>query len=69
MKTGLKLIHYKIDCLPFDAGKIPLWPKYVLTQLLKYHKKAKIFPLLKFGYSEKATKFEKTFHLKFDITE
>ena len=25
--------------------------------------------LLKFGYSEKATKFEKIFHLKFDITE
>ena len=24
---------------------------------------------LKFGYSEKATKFEKIFHLKFDITE
>ena len=47
MKTGLKLIHYKIDCLPFDTGKIPLWPKYVLTQLLKYHKKTKIFSLLK----------------------
>ena len=43
MKTGLKLIHYKIDCLPFDTGKIPLWPKYVLTQLLKYQKKTKIF--------------------------
>ena len=26
------------------------------------------FPL-KFGYSEKATKFEKIFHLKFDVTE
>ena len=25
--------------------------------------------LLKLGYSEKATKFEKIFHLKFDITE
>ena len=25
--------------------------------------------LLKFGYSEKATKFEKIFHLKFDVTE
>ena len=25
--------------------------------------------LIKFGYSEKATKFEKIFHLKFDITE
>ena len=24
---------------------------------------------IKFGYSEKATKFEKIFHLKFDITE
>ena len=24
--------------------------------------------LLKFGYSEKATKFEKIFHLKFDAT-
>ena len=24
---------------------------------------------LKFGYSEKATKFEKIFHLKFDVTE
>ena len=24
---------------------------------------------VKFGYSEKATKFEKIFHLKFDITE
>ena len=28
-------------------------------------------PILKpkFGYSEKATKFEKIFHLKFDVTE
>ena len=25
--------------------------------------------LLKFGYSEKATTFEKIFHLKFDVTE
>ena len=25
--------------------------------------------LLKFGYSEKATKFEKIFHVKFDVTE
>ena len=25
--------------------------------------------LVKFGYSEKATKFEKIFHEKFDITE
>ena len=24
---------------------------------------------LKFGYSEKATKFEKIYHLKFDVTE
>ena len=24
---------------------------------------------LKFGYSEKATNFEKIFHLKFDVTE
>ena len=24
---------------------------------------------LKFGYSEKATQFEKIFHLKFDVTE
>ena len=24
--------------------------------------------VLKFGYSEKATKFEKNFHLKFDVT-
>ena len=24
---------------------------------------------VKFGYSEKATKFEKIFHLKFDVTE
>ena len=28
-----------------------------------------IFHLLKFGYSEKATKFEKIFHLKFDATQ
>ena len=27
------------------------------------------FYILKFGYSEKATQFEKMFHLKFDITE
>ena len=25
--------------------------------------------LLKFGYSEKATKFEEIFHVKFDVTE
>ena len=25
--------------------------------------------VLKFGYSEKATKFEKIFHLKFDATQ
>ena len=25
--------------------------------------------LVKFGYSEKATKFEKIFHLKFDATQ
>ena len=25
--------------------------------------------MLKFGYSEKATKFEKIFHTKFDVTE
>jgi hypothetical protein len=25
--------------------------------------------LVKLGYSEKATKFEKIFHLKFDLTE
>ena len=25
--------------------------------------------LIKFGYSEKATKFEKIFHLKFDATQ
>ena len=24
---------------------------------------------IKFGYSEKATKFEKIFHLKFDVTD
>jgi hypothetical protein len=24
---------------------------------------------IKFGYSEKATEFEKIFHLKFDVTE
>ena len=28
-----------------------------------------VIHLLKFGYSEKATKFEKIFHLKFDLTE
>ena len=27
------------------------------------------FFFLKFGYSEKATKFEKIFHLKFDATQ
>ena len=27
------------------------------------------FTFVKFGYSEKATKFEKIFHLKFDVTE
>ena len=25
--------------------------------------------IVKFGYSEKATKFEKIFHIKFDVTE
>ena len=25
--------------------------------------------MLKFGYSEKATKFEKIFHLRFEVTE
>ena len=27
------------------------------------------YSFLKFGYSEKATKFEKNFHLKFDATQ
>ena len=27
------------------------------------------FAFVKFGYSEKATKFEKIFHLKFDTTQ
>ena len=29
----------------------------------------KFFMFIKFGYSEKATKFEKIFHLKFDVNE
>ena len=29
----------------------------------------KVELILKFGYSEKATKFEKIYHLKFDVTE
>ena len=31
--------------------------------------KYKISVSVKFGYSEKATKFEKFFHLKFDATQ
>ena len=35
-----------------------------------FHSLAKEFEFcLKFGYSEKATKFEKKFQLKFDVTE
>ena len=35
-----------------------------LASLLRVH-----VGFVKFGYSEKATKFEKIFHLKFDIPE
>ena len=28
-----------------------------------------LLTLVKFGYSEKATKFEKIFHLKFEVTQ
>ena len=33
------------------------------------YRQNKFYPILKFGYSEKATKFEKIFHLKFDSTQ
>ena len=48
---------------------------FVITVILDHHLDAKgmfhtlILLQVKFGYSEKATKFEKSFHLKFDITE
>ena len=40
-----------------------------LIQFLSMIPFRNIIILIKFGYAEKATKFEKIFHLKFDITE
>ena len=40
--------------------------QFVVYKLLCYYN---LCMVLKFGYSEKATKFEKIFHVKFDITE
>ena len=36
---------------------------------VEQNKTLKNITILKFGHSEKATKFEKIFHLKFDVTE
>ena len=41
---------------------------YFVKTLKNFHLESNDL-LLKFGYSEKATKFEKNFHLKFDVTE
>ena len=43
------------------------WSEIVIEK--KYATKLAYCTYLKFGYSEKATKFEKNFHVKFDITE
>ena len=44
---------------------VPIKP---IRMFLRMKKISKI-QSLKFGYSEKATKFEKIFHLKFDATQ
>ena len=47
---------------------IARYEKLVLQPLFQEIKNMQNAPS-KFGYSEKATKFEKIFHLKFDVTE
>ena len=42
-----------------------LYFQKTIVQFLSAH----MITLVKFGYSEKATKLEKIFHLKFDVTE
>ena len=56
-KKGARFFHapHAVDCLDF-------------TDFLLLLMVSTTFPL-KFGYSEKATKFEKIFHLKFNVTE
>ena len=59
------------------VAKILVYHIVASTSLFRFEAHAGLFRLLmkgifdayvKFGYSEKATKFEKIFHLKFDVT-
>ena len=51
----LKVQIWKIKSKPVTENEFSNYKELSLT--------------VKFGYSEKATKFEKIFHLKFDVTQ
>ena len=59
-----KISHSNLKLLGTIDQKIMWRSQNMLTLVLD-----KITQTLKFGYSEKAKKFEKIFHLKFDVTE
>ena len=61
--SNVWLIDYKAS---LSRKPKPLIDENV-TMIQLHHKNCTAH--LKFGYSEKATKFEKIFHLKFDITD
>ena len=58
LKFQITIIVFLFDLLDFQINSHHIFTKLQVRIIL-----------LKFGYSEKATKFEKIFHLKFDVTE
>ena len=59
--------------IPYADGKFLAWDytcRYTMADNYKVHAAVEAdYAAIKFGYSEKATKFEKIFHRKFDITD
>ena len=58
------VLEFKLFSLKFLNN-----PNSRCTILQIFHRLTFSHSLVKFGYSEKATKFEKIFHLKNDVTE
>ena len=73
--VGPQLLNYTIlETAPCSPGGLPTHTTKVrfdeiASDIIFGPSVSKDISLLKFGYSEKATKFEKIFHVKFDVTE
>ena len=60
-----------IQSMTIDTKSKQIYSQFVTELALRatFSSHLTVYASLKFGYSEKATKYEKIFHLEFDVTE